>query len=877
MSHGNIPFGQTHGIQIRPGDVSVIKMLEMLKPHDHLCLIYESKEEWRAMVVPFISIGLRQGEKCIYVVDTSTAEEIRNYLLEEGVDVDSAEKSGQLSILDETEAYTREGSFDPDKMIDLLISETGRAVSEGYPALRVTGEMTWVLRGHPGSEKLLEYEAKLNRDLFPQHPCLAICQYDRWRFAPEIIKGVVMTHPLLVRSNRVYRNFYYIPPEEFLGQKRAEIEVQHWLNNLEREQKMWEDLREDEEKFRAVVENSNDGIIITASNGSHLYANQRASEITGYSNEELLKVGMKGLVHSDEIPKLSERLKKRLSGEEVPGQYETRIVHKSGKTVPIEISASKTIWHGQVADMVILRDITERKNIEEQLKDSEKKYRDLFENAIDGIVIADIETGIILDCNKAIESLVEKTRAELIGQSQKMLHPPEDEADGFSKTFIEHRNKREGQILETQVITSSGERKYVDIKANILELKDRKVLQGIFRNVTERKRIEKEKTILEEQFRQAQKMEAIGRLAGGIAHDFNNLLTLINGNCQLSLLELREGDSLRGNIEEIKAASDRAAELTKQLLAFSRKQILEPQVIDLNQVLQGLDKMIRRIIGEDVELEVIPVEPIGRVKADPGQIEQVIMNLAVNARDAMPIGGKLTIETANVELDDAYANNHIAVKPGRYVMLSISDTGVGMTPEVKERVFEPFFTTKERGKGTGLGLSTVYGIVKQSGGNIWVYSEPSKGTTFKIYLPQVEEPLEELKEKVVGEELPRGSETILLVEDEEVVRKLAARILRRQGYTVLEALGAEDALRTCEERKEPLHLILTDVVMPVMSGRQLVDACWQVRQDFKVLYMSGYTDNAIVHHGVLREGIDYIQKPFTVDGLARKVRGVLDK
>ena len=304
---------------------------------------------------------------------------------------------------------------------------------------------------------------------------------------------------------------------------------------------------------------------------------------------------------------------------------------------------------------------------------------------------------------------------------------------------------------------------------------------------------------------------------------------------------------------------------------------MEMKVLDLNDLLKNLDKMLRRVIGEDIELVTMLAEDLGRVKTDPGQIEQMVMNLAVNARDAMLHGGKLTIETANVELDEAYARNHVAVKPGRFVMLSASDTGVGMTPEVRDRVFEPFFTTKEKGKGTGLGLSTVYGIVKQSDGNIWVYSEPGKGTTFKIYLPRVDEPLEELGERVEVKEVPRGTETILIVEDEEEVLKLAGRILSRQGYTVLQTSSTSKALEICKEQKKSIHLILTDVVMPQMSGRELTDRCREIRQDFKVLYMSGYTDNAISLHGILEEGLEYIQKPFTVEGLAIKVREVLKK
>jgi CheY-like chemotaxis protein len=301
------------------------------------------------------------------------------------------------------------------------------------------------------------------------------------------------------------------------------------------------------------------------------------------------------------------------------------------------------------------------------------------------------------------------------------------------------------------------------------------------------------------------------------------------------------------------------------------------KVLDPNDLFRNLDKMLRRVLGEDIELVTILDENLGRVKTDTGQIEQVIMNLAVNARDAMPEGGKLTIETANVDLDGAYARSHVAVKPGPYVMFAVSDTGVGMSPEVKERVFEPFFTTKDKGKGTGLGLSTVYGIVKQSGGNIWVYSEPGKGTTLKIYLPRVDEPLEESKGEVKKEGLQQGSETILIVEDNEDVRKLAARVLEKQEYTVLVASQGSEALPLCGEYKKPIHMVLCDVVMPGIGGRELTDHLVSLHPEMKVLYMSGYTENAIVHHGILIEGINYIQKPFTVEGLVRKVREVLDR
>ena len=379
----------------------------------------------------------------------------------------------------------------------------------------------------------------------------------------------------------------------------------------------------------------------------------------------------------------------------------------------------------------------------------------------------------------------------------------------------------------------------------------------------------------EEQLRQSQKMEAIGQLAGGIAHDFNNLLTVIKGYSQLSLLDIKENVPLKENIEEIQKASERASNLTRQLLAFSRRQILDFKVVNLNSIIQDLNKMLHRILGEDIELAYGLAEEIGKVRIDPGQIEQVVMNLAVNARDAMPSGGKLIIETSDEELDEAYAHTHADVTPGNYIRLTVSDTGSGMSPEVRGRAFEPFFSTKEKGRGTGLGLSTVYGIVKQSGGHIWVYSELGKGTTFKIYLPRVDAPLEVWISEGNVQGIPRGTETILVVEDEEKVRELTLRILKKQGYRVLEARDGNEALSLFKEREESIDLVLTDVVMPGMSGRQLVDQLKIMNQELKVLYMSGYTENAIAHEGILEEGTIYIQKPFTLEKLARKVRQVL--
>ena len=395
--------------------------------------------------------------------------------------------------------------------------------------------------------------------------------------------------------------------------------------------------------------------------------------------------------------------------------------------------------------------------------------------------------------------------------------------------------------------------------------------------INERERVRKEKASLTEQLFQAQKMEALGRLAGGIAHDFNNFLTIINTTSQLALMDA-EGDARwRENFKSIQKAGEGAANLTRQLLAFSRREALEVKIFDLNHLLRELAKILHRIIGEDIEIKMRLDKNLGWMKADPGQIEQVILNLVVNARDAMPSGGEIILETANTELDQPYGWDHTGVVPGSYVMLAVSDTGTGMTREVQKRIFEPFFTTKEKGKGTGLGLSIVDGIVRQSDGRIGVYSQPGQGTTFKICFPRVESPRQESKKKIEATGLPSGGGTILLVEDEEEVRKLAGAILRQHGFRVLEAAHGGDALQVIGHHPEPIQLLLTDVVMPEMNGSELACRLKYVFPKMKVLYMSGYADSGILPEGVSENGNSFLPKPFSLEGLIGKVRGILQE
>jgi PAS domain S-box-containing protein len=502
-----------------------------------------------------------------------------------------------------------------------------------------------------------------------------------------------------------------------------------------------------------------------------------------------------------------------------------------------------------------------------KLATAEQRYRALVENARDAIGVLTPE-GVILEVNRGWERIMGAPRSQTVGRNVADF-APDDTRDARQSEYDKAVAQGGGSVQPTPYRRPDGSLVQMEVSRTIVDVGGARYVLSIARDVTDRLQ-------LEEQLRQAQKMEAIGSLAGGIAHDFNNLLSVILCYTNLILDVMRPDDPIRSDLVEVKRAGERSADLTKQLLAFSRQQVLQPRVLDLNPILGGLEKMLRRLLGEAVELSMQTLTPVGKIYADPGQIEQVIMNLAVNARDALPNGGKLTVGTCDVDLDAAYAAQHHDVLPGPYVMLEVTDTGIGMDAATRTRIFEPFFTTKEKGKGTGLGLSTVFGIVKQSGGHISVSSKLGSGTTFKVYLPRTEESAKMAAAEPATIGVLRGSETVLLVEDEDTVRSAASTILSRNGYIVLEAKNGGEGLLICEQHETKIDLLVTDLVMPRMTGKQLADRLSPMRPEMKVLFMSGYMDSSIVNQGVLDASVAFLQKPITPRSLLGKVRQVLD-
>src|SRR5882762_2904912 len=625
-----------------------------------------------------------------------------------------------------------------------------------------------------------------------------------------------------------------------------------------------------EELFRLISENAADLIAVVDMEGKRIFNSFSYERVLGYSLEELRESSSSEQIHPEDREKVRQAAEEaRRTGVGKPLEY--RVRHKNGTWRVLESTASVIRnSKGDPENLVIVnRDVTERKSSAEALRRSEAGFRSVVEDAPYGIYRATLSGELVL-VNSALEKMLGYPSPEdLLGTNL---------AESIYRYPLEHQKLNETLLQQASFKDIEVEWKRKDgapiiVRCSGCPIKDETgaiaYVEVFAEDITERR-------TLERQLRMAQKMEAVGRLTGGIAHDFNNLLGVIIGYSQVLKRGLGSEHTSFEHADEIEKAGKRAVSLTRQLLAFSRQQVLEPVVLNLNTLVSDMEKMLPRLIGEDVALKLELDASLLQVKADPSQIEQVILNLTVNARDAMPDGGRLLIRTANVNLDTAYTHNHPGSRAGSYVMLRVTDTGTGIDPEIQSQIFEPFFTTKERDKGTGLGLATVYGVVKQSGGYIAVESEKGKGACFSVYLPRVGQTVSAVEAKTGQPASIRGSETVLLVEDAEALRKLANMFLRDSGYRVLTAADGTEALEVARSHSGPIHLLLTDVVMPGINGRVLGERLAPLQPGMKVLYMSGYTDSFIAGHGVLEAGTHLLHKPFTQETLARKVREVLD-
>ena len=632
-----------------------------------------------------------------------------------------------------------------------------------------------------------------------------------------------------------------------------------------------EAIRRSEALYRNLVEGSIQGVMIHV-DGVIRLANQALATMLGFERaDDLIGQLVWQFIAPQDRDMAQAYAKARRDGRPAPNQFELHLLKRDGSMILLECMASSIAWGGSQATLATVVDLTDRKRAEQGLRTSEERFRQIAENIKEAFLVVELDGYRPLYLNRMWEEIWGRPLEEAYRDPRawvQAIHPDDAAVVGETRQAIE---KGESISRNFRVVRPDGTTRWVRARAFPVYNASRELYRvvGLAEDITDVRRTE-------EQLLQAQKMEAVGRLAGGIAHDFNNLLTAILGYSELVLQDLGPDHSSAIDIREIRTAGQSAESLTRQLLAFSRRQILQPQTLDLNQVLTRVDALLQRIIGEDVELTMKLTTPIGRVSADPGQIEQVVLNLAVNARDAMPNGGKLTIETANAVLDDDYVTQHAGATTGPHVMVAVTDTGTGMDTATQQRLFEPFFTTKEPGRGTGLGLATVYGIVAQSRGSIWVYSELGHGSTFKIYLPVT---TEELTPQPAGELAPAslsGTETVLVVEDQIEARSVICETLRRRGYTVIEAINGPDAIVKGRQPETGIDVMLTDVVMPGMGGRRVTEVIRATRPNLRVVYMSGYTDSAIVDHGILEPGVTFVQKPFATDTLLRKIREVLD-
>jgi PAS domain S-box-containing protein len=1098
--------------------------LNILGPGTHVCFLYETEDQLRAVLTSFIREGLEKNEKVICIEDAAHSETPLEGLCSEIPNMRAGLETGQVTLLRADETYLRSGVFDPDEMIALLNGYTEGALADGYAGLRVTGEMTWALRDLPGADRLLEYEARLN-DFFPGSRCLALCQYPVTRFPAPLLLDALRTHPQVMIGTEVYDNPHYVPPSILLGTDRSSLDLRRWMAEMGHRKTSDAALQASEAYFREITENASDMTLIVNKEGILTYVSPSVERFMGYRPEELIGKAVFDFIHPADLQRAMTDFAGALQAQETAIPNSFRVFHKDGSERVLEGLGKNLLNHPAIAGFImnvqdvtdrvsaewaareahealqlaaknwqttfdamldpvvllapdgtirqcnqafaefvgleadaaagqkcfhlvhrtkghvegcpllrslqsadreimpmsvgdeeflvvtdpiqgpdaqisglvhVMRDVTELKRAYRVLEESEDRYRDLVENSRDLICTHDLE-GCILSLNPWPAHLLGYDRYTLVGMNLRDLLAPEnapafDEylktvrtegaakgimivqtrsgqrrvweynntlrtegvetpiVRGMARDITERKQAEErireseetyrnifqnaqvglyrtrisdGKILESneqlarmfgydtreefiaEYVTSQNyvdpgtrERMLDEIQKNggvkdfevRFYRKDRSIfwarysariysekgwIEGVAEDITERKQAEEEKDKLHAQLMQAQKMESVGRLAGGVAHDFNNKLSIILGYLQMAMGGVAKEDPVYEDLQEVLRAANQSAEIVRQLMAFARKQVIEPKTTCLNDTVESMLKMLRRLIGEEIELGWKPGANLWPVYIDPAQIDQILANLCVNARDSISGVGKVTIETENVTLDERYCANRGGVAPGEYMMLGVSDNGCGMDREILESIFEPFFTTKELGKGTGLGLATVYGIVKQNQGYIDVVSEPGRGACFRIYLPRHHGAAE--KEVETSEpSLLRGSgETILVVEDDASLLGLTQVVLSQAEYHVLAAANPMEAMEMFRQHEKEIDLLLADVVLPKMSGVELATEIKKIRPNIKTLFMSGYAKTAELNHEPRKNAVPFLDKPFTPDRLTRTVREAL--
>jgi len=854
--------------------------LKALKPHDHLCLVYETRDEWRETVIPFMALGLSRREKCVYVADTSTLDEIRRCLAEEGVDVAFAEAQGQFTLRRATDPDTKNDSFDPDRMIARLVEATEQALREGYPALRVTGEMTGVVRGKSSTERILEYEAKLNRDFFPKYPGSALCQYDRGKFDPEIIWGMVQTHPLLIHKGRIHKNAFYVPTEDYLHHRGAKFEVQNWFNSLDR-------AAETETRYPTLFEAADDAIFLVRG-GVIADCNAAAPALLGCAREAFVGQPLHAFAPSRQpdgsasADAAARHTQAALTGRQE--RFDWRYRRSDGTTLDVEISLTPIVIEGATGLLGLVRDVTGRnrsaipmlgimedeRRTRAMLRESEEQFKTIFNEAPLGIALIDSLTGRFQAVNPMFAKIAGRTVEQMTLIDWMSITHPDDVQENLDNMARLNAGKIAGFKMRKRYLHPDGTAVWVNLTDARMKVEDKVHPRHLcmIEDITETKQ-------MEAYFLHSQRVESVGRLASGIAHDLNNILAPILMATPM-LREEAHSDETRDMLNTIETSAERGANIIKQVLAFGRGIEGQRAPLQLRHQMKEMVQIIHETFPKSITLRSHSPNNLWTIIGDVTQLYQVLMNLCINARDAMPQGGTLTLAAENVRLDDTFTGVMGQLPPGPYVFLTVTDTGVGISPENLDKIFEPFFTTKPVGLGTGLGLSMVFSIVKSHGGIVEVASKLGAGTQFSIYLPATDSA--SLQPSVSEpENLPKGNgELILVVDDEESIRVTTACGLETHGYHPLLARNGKEAIALYASHQNNIRLVMTDLMMPLMDGVAMIRALRTLSPEVKIIVTSGLDSDLMTDEAATLGVNAFLPKPYTVATLLQTLHDTLN-